>query len=941
MGTLPNGIEMAGGSMLNIAVIFSKIDLTGTVFFIHSNTQFLIDDFSDLHNEPDQMFFLNPKKEWRELLIDKIDFIYTLPEVNDNTANVLKDYLAIKREGQNDIQVFCAKIERHKNEKHYYNPIIHSKKTYSIDELVNSNYYIPTNRQGFTSTDAVYDLRTLSFESFSHLSKSNHWAFSKEEMSAIINFYKNEDRLATRIEIELLAQTWSEHCKHKIFNAEIKYTDLIDETKNKSINSLYKTYIKGSTKKINHPACVSVFDDNAGVVDFNTTVYFAIKVETHNSPSALDPYGGALTGILGVNRDILGTGKGFAPLFNTNVFCVGDWNSKRFIPKELKHPKEILKGVHKGIEDGGNKSGIPTVAGAMLFDPSYTGKPLVFCGTVGIHPIVDRKSNALKKEQAVGDLIIMAGGRVGRDGIHGATMSSVTLDQETPSQMVQIGDPFTQKKLTDFILNLRDLNFIKSITDNGAGGLSSSVGEMAQVTNGAIIDLDQVKLKYRGLSNWEILVSESQERMTIAISPDDLDSVLNISKKFSVDISVIGKFTDSGYFEARSGHQTIMKMPLTFLFDGAPKLKLNAIWNGPVKLPHYDLIEDRKLELSTLEEMLNCIISDSNIVSKKKFIRNYDHEVKGMTYVKPLGGLNQDSPNDGSVLKLGRITGNQNEGVAVSIGIAPFFSSFDTRLMSFMAFDEAIRTLVLLGVDLDKIALTDNFCWPDPLSDQTGHKLAQLVRACEALYELTTFFKTPLVSGKDSMKNDFKNDEVTISSIPTLLITGLGYISDIKRTKRSGISRAGELVYKISYKKESSYFGHFLAKYYKVISNDHFKWDLLKLKTFYQLVSSNISLFESMHDVSDGGAIVALSESLFLRKLGIQMSTALTIEELFSEYPGQYVVSIKKEDQVEFEDIFKDYADFLGETISEFKMIKGHTTIDLNTVYNNWSFSWE
>ena len=360
--------------------------------------------------------------------------------------------------------------------------------------------------------------------------------------------------LPTDVEIEVLAQTWSEHCKHKIFNSQITYWD---DKGSSVINSLFNTFIKRATKEINKPWLVSVFTDNAGVIKFNKDHNLVMKVETHNTPSALDPYGGAITGIVGVNRDPLGTGIGARLIFNTDVFCFASPFYDKELPPRLLHPRRIFEGVRRGVEHGGNKSGIPTVNGCIVFDERYLGKPLVYCGTGGIMPSMINGKPSHIKEIHNGDLIVMTGGRIGKDGIHGATFSSLQLDEDSPVTAVQIGDPITQKKMLDFLLEARDKGLYRSITDDGAGGLSSSVGEMAQLSGGCVIELDKCPLKYPGLDPWEILVSESQERMTLAVSPEKISEFLDHAGTRDVEATVIGTFTDSGKFHVKYGDKNV------------------------------------------------------------------------------------------------------------------------------------------------------------------------------------------------------------------------------------------------------------------------------------------------------------------------------------------------------------------------------------------------
>ncbi|HPU98829.1 MAG TPA: AIR synthase-related protein, partial [Candidatus Hydrogenedentes bacterium] len=347
------------------------------------------------------------------------------------------------------------------------------------------------------------------------LSRDRMLALDLREMRAIQAHYAHPETRARRaalgmpadptdVEIECIAQTWSEHCKHKIFSALIRYTAPDGTTR--EIDGLFKTYIRGATEAVAPTVdwLVSVFEDNAGIIRFDENHLFALKCETHNSPSALDPYGGAMTGIVGVNRDVLGAGLGFQCIFNTDVFCFASPFYEGELPPRLLHPRRVLRGVHAGVRDGGNQSGIPDINGAIVFHERFLGKPLVFCGTGGLAPVTAAGKPVHEKAARPGDLIVMTGGRIGKDGIHGATFSSEELHEGSPATAVQIGDPITQKKMADFLLEARDLGLYTCITDNGAGGLSSSVGEMARKPGGAVLHLDRAPLKYPGLAPWEI-----------------------------------------------------------------------------------------------------------------------------------------------------------------------------------------------------------------------------------------------------------------------------------------------------------------------------------------------------------------------------------------------------------------------------------------------------
>ncbi|MBA4397973.1 MAG: phosphoribosylformylglycinamidine synthase, partial [Syntrophus sp. (in: bacteria)] len=498
-------------------------------------------------------------------------------------------------------------------------------------------------------------------------------------------------RKITDVELECLAQTWSEHCKHKIFNSFITYKDESGQVL--EIDSLFDSYIRGATKKVRERLgkkdwCLSVFVDNAGVIKFNDDYNLVFKVETHNSPSALDPYGGALTGIVGVNRDPFATGKGAKLIFNTDVFCFAPPDYAKPLPQRILHPRRIYEGVREGVEHGGNKSGIPTVNGCIVFDERYLGKPLVYCGTAGIMPARLHGEPSHTKEIVPGDLIVMTGGRIGKDGIHGATFSSEELHEDSPVTAVQIGDPITQKKMTDFLLMARDRNLYRAITDNGAGGLSSSVGEIARLSGGCDLDVKKAPLKYAGLQPWEILLSEAQERMTLAVAPEQIDAFLALAGKMEVEATVLGRFTDSGKFHVRYGEQTVACLDMAFLHNGLPQMRLNACWQPP-RHEEPDFPEPADLGGS-----LKTMLARLNICSKESVVRQYDHEVQGGSVVKPLVGAANDGPSDAAVI---RPLLDSFEGVVTANGICPRYSDIDTYHMAACAIDEAVRNTIAVG----------------------------------------------------------------------------------------------------------------------------------------------------------------------------------------------------------------------------------------------------
>ena len=547
---------------------------------------------------------------------------------------------------------------------------------------------------------------------------------------------------------------------------------------------------------------VSVFKDNAGVIKFTNDQNIAFKVETHNSPSALDPYGGAITGVVGCDRDPSGTGMGSKIIAHTDVLCFASPYYKGQLPPRIFHPRRIMEGVVRGIKDGGNKCGIPTINGAILFDDRYGGKPLVYCGSIGIMPAKVNGMPSEDKRADPGDLIVMAGGRIGKDGIHGATFSSEALHEGSPATAVQIGDPITQKKMLDMLLEARDMGLYRCITDNGAGGLSSSVGEMAESSGGCEIHLEKAPLKYVGLDPWEILLSEAQERMTLAVPPEKIDEFISLCRRRGVEATVLGKFTDSGHFHALYDGKTVAYVGMEFLHNGLPKMHLEARW----KAPKHD---EPELPEGVLIGVLMDVLSDLNVASKEWVIRQYDHEVQGGSVIKPLTGKENDGPSDAGVI---RPILERMDGIAVANGINPFYGDIDTYHMTACSIDEAIRNIIAVGGSLKQIALLDNFCWCDPIYDPEktpdGHyKLAQLVRANKALYDYTTAFGTPCISGKDSMKNDYKlkgedGKEYKISIPPTVLFSAVGVIPDVRKCVTMDAKANGDAVFVVGLTKD-------------------------------------------------------------------------------------------------------------------------------------------
>jgi phosphoribosylformylglycinamidine synthase II len=761
-------------------------------------------------------------------------------------------------------------------------------------------------------------------EDLERISREGILSLSRAEMRAIRDHYRDPavqaDRRAagleaapTDVELECLAQTWSEHCKHKIFAARIRYVD--EQGKETWIDSLFKTYIRGATEKIRArvdpgsaagfawaSGLVSVFTDNAGIIQFNERWNLAIKVETHNTPSALDPYGGAITGIVGCNRDPMGAGLGCELLYNTWGYCLGSPFYEGDLPAGLFHPRRIRDGVHQGVIDGGNQSGIPWARGFELFDDRFMGKPLVFCGTVGRLPPRIRGIPSERKEVRPGDVIVMVGGRIGKDGIHGATFSSEELREESPAQAVQIGDPITQRMMYEFLIEARDGGLYRAITDNGAGGLSSSVGEMARLAGGAELDLAKAPLKYPGLQPWEIFLSEAQERMTLAVPPDRLAPLLELATRRDVEATALGTFTDSGYLTLRHGDRVAGRLDMAFLHDGCPRLTLEARWTPPA------VAAPRPLRAGRRDHALLELLASLNLCSKGYKARQYDAEVKGLSVVKPLIGVHGDVPADATVL---RVDYESPEGVVLSEAINPFLSDLDAYAMAAGVVDLAVRRVIGAGGDPRRIAGLDNFCWPDPvLSDQTPdgpYKLAQLVRANQALYDVTTAYGVPLVSGKDSMKNDSTRGGRKISIPPTLLFTALGRIEDLDRAVTLSFKAPGDMIYIVGLTRDergASEFHRWLARRQQRpadVGGAVPRVDTEQALPIHAAVhrAAGAGLLKSSHAPGPGGLAIGLARCALSGDLGAEVNLvfcphAIGISPdalLFSESTGRFIVT--------------------------------------------------
>lgn len=722
-------------------------------------------------------------------------------------------------------------------------------------------------------------------------------ALSLAELHAIRDYFRKEKRAPTDIELESLAQTWSEHCKHTIFS------DPLDEI----ADGIYRRYIKGATNRIRAKKgkkdfCVSVFKDNSGAIAFNDEYLVTHKMETHNTPSTLDPYGGAITGIVGVNRDALGFGLGAKPIANLYGFCVGEPSDTRTLYRDkertrpLLSPKRILEGVVKGIEAGGNQSGIPTPLGFVYADDSYRGKPLVFAGTIGLIPRKVGKKLSHKKAAQAGDLIVMIGGRVGADGIHGATFSSEALAANSPATAVQIGDAITQKKLSDAIVReLRDKNLYSSITDNGAGGISCSVAEMAQECGGCEVDLSSVPLKYPGLAPWQIWISESQERMTLSVPKKHWKEMKRILEKHGTEATVIGRFTASGRCVVNYGGKKIMDIALAFLHDGRPTKLLTtkkpkvSVATLPTKRPAVD-------------ETLLALMKRPNIGSYSFITDQYDHEVQGRSVTKPLQGAGRVNADAGVI----RPVRGEKKAVVLAHGYTPSMSALDSYRMAGAAIDTAVRNAVCAGAPLNHLAILDNFCWS---TSDTPERLYQLKEAARACYDYAVAYGTPYISGKDSMYNDFrgfdaKGNAVHVAAMPTLLVSAIGVMQDGKNAMTLDAKHAGDAVYLLGDTNEE--FGG--SEYGKVVANTYDVGvvpvtDAKKNLALYKALERAIGkrLVSAALGVSRGGVGVAAAKMALAGNLGMRLTISGDVHTtLFSESQGRVLVTVAREKEKAF-----------------------------------------
>ncbi len=773
----------------------------------------------------------------------------------------------------------------------------------------------------------VHEINILdaSDDELMRISREGTLSLSLEEMKTVQAHFAEKKRNPTDIELESIAQTWSEHCVHKTMKGVIDFDGEI-------VDNLLKSTIAAATHKLNKPWCVSVFKDNAGVIEFDEEYDVTFKVETHNHPSALEPYGGAGTGIGGVIRDTLGTGLGAKPILNTDVFCFGPLDMKDDdVPAGALHPKRVCDGVVSGVRDYGNRMGIPTANGAVYFDPRYTGNPLVYCGSVGIIP-----RGKTEKAARSGDLIVALGGRTGRDGIHGATFSSVELTSDSEvisSGAVQIGNAIEEKKLTDAILQARDAGLYTAITDCGAGGFSSAVGEMGAEC-GASVNLDGIPLKYEGLSYTEIWISEAQERMVLAVPPENEGRLREICDRERVEMTVIGVFTNTGRLELFYKGTKVGDLDMDFLHNGVPRTKRTATWKQP------ESIAPLPVENEDFGETLLKLLESPNIASKEWIIRQYDHEVQGTSVLKPLVGIEHDGPGDAAIIapRYG-----VNRGLIVSNGMNPRYGDLDPYRMAASGIDESLRQIIAVGGDIDRAAILDNFSWADT---KRPEQLGALVLAAKACSDYSLAFETPFISGKDSLNNTFNTGKEIIMIPPTLLISAIAVLDDLNRARTMDLKRAGNFLYIIGFTHNEMAGSHYHLVH--GLQTGGVVPDVAKKlapKIFKAMGKANRKgLFESLHDLSEGGLAVAAAEMAFAGGLGANIDiSGLPIKErnldpatlLFSESNTRWLVEVAPENAQKIAKALAKIPHAKIGFVSESKRLKislyGKTLIDIKT----------
>lgn len=931
------GIRNKAASYFNI-----RIDNIRTVHVITMDVKLSADQLRTVQME----IFTNPVTQISAydplpLPFDWCIWVGYRPGVKDNPGSTaveaIEDVLNIRLSGNEDVYTsrrycLCAghltrsDVELVAREL-LANDIIQQVRVFSKkewDPQIGIGYMIPKVELDHTPT--VSTIPMDSDEALAKVSDERNLALNINDVPVIRSYFNKPAVQAARkqvglseptdVELEYISQARSDHCNHNTFRGVFTYTD--GETgQTEIIENLFKTYIEAPTLLLKEKKdwVISVLWDNAGVGRFDENHYYVITGETHNSPSNMEAYGGAITGIVGVYRDPLGTGLGSRLIMGGYGFCVGDRNYSGDLKPKL-HPRRLLDGVIEGVRDGGNKSGIPTGFGQVTFHPGYMGKCLVFVTALGLMPSCVAGRPSEQKTTSCGERIIMCGGRVGKDGIHGVTASSETFSATTPAGHVQIGDPYTQKKMHDFLLEARDEGLIAYITDNGGGGLSSSVGESAQLSNGCEVWLEKVPLKYDGLDQWEIWVSESQERMTVAVKPEHIDRFMALSQQHAVESTVIGKYTDSGKLHITYNGDTCAYVDMDLLKSGFPDWEFDAYWLSPEQR---GLFEPVLGEPEKFNAVLLDMLARPNICSREWITRQYDHEVQGGSVIKPLVGKDADVYSDATVI---RPVLSSSKGLVFSQALLPYYSVIDAYHMTACTIDEAVRRMVAAGGNPDHVGGVDNFCWPsiqyDPDKNPDGRfKAAQLVRSCKALYDMCMAYGIPLLSGKDSMYVDGHlpgkyGESHKVSALETMQFSAVGVCENIEKCVTMDVKHAGDRVYILGQTRNelggSEYYDLFgyIGKNVPRVAPE-------KFMPVYDALFSCIQkrLPASVHGIYRGGLGVHLAMIAMGGNLGLDIDLTRVLSDsvfrndtlLFSESAGRFLVTVGPRFADEFEKI--------------------------------------
>jgi len=765
----------------------------------------------------------------------------------------------------------------------------------------------------FESLGTEVSFLAMNDEQLLAFSKAGLLSLNLDELHAIQQHYREQGREPSDVELETLAQTWSEHCSHKTFKAIIEYREQDVEgaiIEQETIHGLLKHYLMRATEEVRPAWLVSAFKDNAGIVRFTDTHDIAFKVETHNHPSAIEPFGGANTGVGGVIRDVMGVSA--QPIACTDILCFGPLDTPvETLPVGVLAPRRIATGVVDGVRDYGNKMGIPTVNGAILYHLGYVYNPLVFCGCLGILPHGSHPSRV-----EPGDRVVVLGGRTGRDGVHGATFSSGEMSVEINAQAgtaVQIGAPITEKKVADVIVQARDRKLYHAITDCGAGGFSSAIGEMGAET-GVCVELKDAPLKYQGLAPWEIWLSEAQERMVLAVPQQHLAALLEICTIEEVEASILGTFTDDHYLTVNYDGKTVANIDMAFLHDGRPDRTLEAVWTPVTLTPAHT--SSRFIVPPTPATLLLNLLQHPSIASKEEVVRRYDHEVQGATVLKPLVGKTGQGPSDAAVLQPLLENATQSQaGIVLSNGVNPLYGTLDPYHMAINAVDEALRNLTAVGGDITRVSILDNFCWGNP-NDPT--QLGLLVRAVKGCHDAAIGFKTPFISGKDSLNNEYRADGQRLPVIPTLVISAVGTLDDASQTIDMSLKTPNNLLYLVGTTRNELAGSHYAEIMRDLPSGTNVPHVAIEhAYTTMNALGQAIrrGMVRACHDLSEGGLAVTVAEMAIASQLGVALElahipvvdtldtspTTMNTLRLFSESASRFVVEITPEQWGTFE----------------------------------------